>query len=1252
MIRAGYMKKLCLVIGLGVLVNFCAAADRPPERIVVALDDNYPPYIFRDDNGAIKGYLIDLWALWSEKTKIAVELQATNWSAAQASFGEGKADVLDTVFKTPERQKTMAFSLPYENLNVPIYVHRTIQGIESPQTLKTFAVGAKLGDACVDRLTENGVIRIDTFSSYAALVKAAVAGDVLVFCLDQPPAQFLLAKASATKEFYPAFTFYQGQFHRAVKLGNESLLATVNRGFSAISEQEIQALRKKWMGESFPVERVGQTTLIVLLAGLAVGVLLILWNIVLRRQVRRRTHDLEVERQRLKAIVDGVGAYIFIKGLDHRFEYVNQEVCDFLGCSQEEVVGHADSDFFDAETVAMFHEADCQVFERGEKVQTIEKRVVKQGEAPISLLSIKVPMFSPDGKVTALLGISTEISAQLAQEKMLRELGDDLSATLSAIPDLLIELDEDGRYCNIWSGPGEEDLYLKREKLLGELVSDKLPPEAAATVMAAIAEAGEKGVARGHQVCLHLRNGDQWFELSVALKPGEASPRRFMVISRNISERLAAQEALLAAQAESEKLLAQADASRMALLSILEDQKQAESSLRKLSQAVEQSPVAVVITDLDARIEYVNQAFISSSGYTFEQVKGKNPRMLHSGQTPAETYTALWKSLLAGEAWSGQFVNRRRTGEIYYEHAVISPIRQDDGLVTHYLTVKQDITENKKIGEELDRHRHHLEELVEHRTAELALAKETAEVANKAKTAFLANMSHEIRTPMNAIVGLTHLLQRSVEDAEQLVKLHKIRESADHLLAVINDVLDISKIEAEKLELESVNFELKPLIVRVINLVQERADAKGLAICVAPLPEGLGSLVGDPTRLSQALLNYLGNAVKFTAQGSVTVVCQVIERTEAQLRLRFEVNDTGVGIPEDVQQRLFNAFEQADNSTTRHYGGSGLGLAITRRLAILMGGDAGVLSKPNEGSSFWFTANFAIATVDTPKSPIFDVPASVEEMISAQRYQGYRVLLCEDNEINQEVAMTLLQDVGILVDLAENGLEAIHKAPNGKYDLVLMDMQMPVMDGIEATRHMRVLPNCGQLPIIAMTANAFSEDKQRCIAAGMNDFVTKPVNPDVLYSVIAKWLPHSKAETEQKPIVSEKQTVTSPIKVDLATALKQIPGVDAEAGLEMMRGNAERFARLLRLFNTNHGQTIVELRAALVEGDMAQAERIIHSLKGVSGTLCIRRVFMLASTLNTMIRGREDLATIEALLPELSDELSAVCLAIQQLPEA
>jgi two-component system sensor histidine kinase/response regulator len=660
-----------------------------------------------------------------------------------------------------------------------------------------------------------------------------------------------------------------------------------------------------------------------------------------------------------------------------------------------------------------------------------------------------------------------------------------------------------------------------------------------------------------------------------------------------------------------------------------------EEQLRKLYLAVEQSSESIMITNLDPAIEYVNAAFERNTGYSRSEVIGQNPRLLRSGKTPRETYEALWDALPHGQAWKGVFINRRKDGSEYIELARVTPIRQPDGYITHYVAVKEDITEKKRMGDELDRHRHHLEDLLSERTAELrdaetkyrtvadftydwetwiddtghwlycsptcervtgyraeefmarpelyleithdadraslfdhlhegerngvrdieyrihhkngelrwiehlcqpvkdaagkslgrrvsnrditerkrseeALrqARDQADAANHAKSTFLANMSHELRTPMNGVMGMVDMALRRATDPQQIDWLNKSKSSAQHLLGVINDILDISKIEADRLTLESVSFRFGEVLENLLSLLGHKAQEKQLRLLVDLEPEvPRMAFLGDPLRLGQILLNLAGNALKFTDHGSITVRARLLEDHPEDVLIRIEVADTGIGITPEQQQRLFTAFEQADGSMTRKYGGTGLGLAISKRLVQLMGGEIGVKSTPEQGSTFWFTVRLGKSTNAVLPVPTFTGKTADERLLD--EYAGTRILLAEDEPINQEVSRGLLEDAGLVVDLAEDGLQALDLAKMNRYALILMDMQMPHLNGVEATMAIRALPAYAQTPILAMTANAFDEDRQVCLDAGMNDHIAKPVDPDKLYETLLAWLEKS-----------------------------------------------------------------------------------------------------------------------------------------------
>ena len=390
----------------------------------------------------------------------------------------------------------------------------------------------------------------------------------------------------------------------------------------------------------------------------------------------------------------------------------------------------------------------------------------------------------------------------------------------------------------------------------------------------------------------------------------------------------------------------------------------------------------------------------------------------------------------------------------------------------------------------LENHRDQLESQIAERTAALSDSMHAAEAANRAKSTFLANMSHEIRTPLNAITGVLHLIRREGLLPGQAEHLDKIDTAGRHLLDLINGVLDLSKIEAGKLVLASLPLSIPMLIGNLVSMQQERAAAKQLALATEIDPAIPEHLIGDSVRLQQALLNYVSNALKFTDAGGVMLRVRLIERGGDDVLLRFEVEDSGVGIAAEDMATLFSEFEQIDNSPTRCHGGTGLGLAITRRFARLMGGDAGASSEPGRGSLFWFTARLRIDHAPKLPSPVFDAGETMRRLAAISR--GKRLLLVEDDLLNREIALSMLEEVGLVADIAGDGQQAVAAIGKQHYDLVLMDMQMPVMDGLSATRAIRAMPQFASLPIIAMTANAFDDDRQRCRDAGMNDFVAKP----------------------------------------------------------------------------------------------------------------------------------------------------------------
>jgi PAS domain S-box-containing protein len=602
--------------------------------------------------------------------------------------------------------------------------------------------------------------------------------------------------------------------------------------------------------------------------------------------------------------------------------------------------------------------------------------------------------------------------------------------------------------------------------------------------------------------------------LFLALLAGGAT---WWTVRRQLASLLAAAETLAAPSAARQPLQAlpvaredeigQLLAGFNALLATLQQREKALRLEQQFSQLILDSLPGIfyLYTYPEYHLVLWNKQHETLLGYDAAEMKGRHLADWHLPEAREAVLDAMHAAMRRGGCSVEAALLAKDGRRVPF---FLSGVRFEAHQQTYLLGIGTDISERKHAEAELEQHRHHLADLVSSRTAELAQARDAAEAANRAKSAFLANMSHEIRTPMNAILGMANILRRGSVTAVQAERLKHIDTAGKHLLEVINNVLDLSKIEAGKFAIDDAPVAVCGVLGNVRSILSERAQAKGLDLRVecATFPP---DLYGDPTRLQQALLNYATNAIKFTERGAVTLRAIPHDEDDASsLCVRFEVEDSGIGIAPEALPRLFNAFEQADNSTPCKYGGTGLGLAITRRLAELMGGDVGARSVPGVGSTFWFTARLRNrSSARTVRQPL----AADAERLIRLRHRGCRLLLVDDEPANLAVARDLLEDSGLRVDTARDGAEAIGKASATAYALIVMDIKMPVVDGLAATRQIRQLPGHAATPILALTANAFAQDKARCLAAGMNDFLVKPIDPETVFASLLEWLEHGAA---------------------------------------------------------------------------------------------------------------------------------------------
>ncbi len=610
--------------------------------------------------------------------------------------------------------------------------------------------------------------------------------------------------------------------------------------------------------------------------------------------------------------------------------------------------------------------------------------------------------------------------------------------------------------------------------------------------------------------------------------------------------------------------------------------KRAEDELATLSLVASSTDNMVIITDVMGAIEWVNAAFERRTGYALQEIAGRRPGTFLQGPKSDQRAVARIRSAIANRrSIREEIINYTKSGEEYWVVVQITAVQNSDGVVDRFIAVQTDSTARKSQEQEILRQKEELEDRVLLRTAELAKAKEDAESAALSKSVFIANMSHEIRTPLNAIIGLSHLCLDTELTARQRDYLTKTERAANNLVRIVNDILDFSKIEANALVLEYAPFELAAVLGNVDAVVGTLARAKQLDFVIDVAGDVPKWILGDSLRVEQVLLNLVSNAVKFTDHGGVSIEVRQLFSQRLGHCLEFVVRDTGIGLNPGQAEFLFEAFAQADSSTTRQYGGTGLGLAICKRLVEQMGGTIRVESIPTKGSAF----TFAVAVDAAPAQLSPPVPLGG----AGVRLDDTRILVAEDNEFNQQVAKELLESVGAEVVIARNGADALACLErDSRIDIVLMDIQMPGMDGIEATRRIRANPRHAGLVVIAMTANAGVDDRARCIAAGMDDFQIKPIVPAHLFAVLAKWLP------DQDRALRD---------VDTDHDLDAVPSVQFDVLATLLQHDATQIARFSEMFLAAGRDTLVEMEVAYVANDLHEIGRLAHRVKSSAATV-------------------------------------------------
>lgn len=643
-------------------------------------------------------------------------------------------------------------------------------------------------------------------------------------------------------------------------------------------------------------------------------------------------------------------------------------------------------------------------------------------------------------------------------------------------------------------------------------------------------------------------------------------------------------------------------------------QKRALDEIAMLSIVASSTDNLVMITDAGGRIEWVNRAMVATSEYAADELVGRCPEeMLRGPETDSETLERIRRAIREGVSIRETVLNYSKTGKPYWTSVNLTPIHGKDGKVERFIAVLSDVTTLKRHEQEILRQKDELEERVQMRTAELAKAKEAAEKAALARSAFIANMSHEIRTPLNAIIGMSWLCLQTELDAKQRDLIRKASLAAENLMRLVNQILDVSKIESGGLLLEAAEFTLENVLANVDGIVGGLARSKGLTFRIARAPGLPPRLIGDALRLEQVLTNLAANGVKFTPTGSVEIAVHAAHADGERVVLEFAVTDTGIGMTEAQIARLFRPFTQADSSTTRKYGGSGLGLAISNSLAQMMGGGLTVESCPGVGSTFRFTACFGAVGARTVAAAASAPAAGSTPDDWTDKLRGRRILVAEDNEFNQQVIRDLLELVGVEVCLAANGREVLEKiASSARFDLLLLDVHMPELDGYAVTRHIRQDPARAGLVIVAMTADAGVEGRNACLRAGMDGFLSKPVVPALLYQTIHTWLLHAGAHPETEPPLKAGNAIEPGSGVPAADALA--PN-DFARLQRLAQNDSARMVRLGAKFFQTSREIVARMQDAHGRRNAGELAALAHRLKGAAATIGAAALFDLCREL-------------------------------------
>ncbi len=1247
----------------------------------LGVDPAWLPIEFFSEQGDYQGIASEYITYLS--AMLSVEMQpekGLSWADVITAAETKKIDLLPAIARTEEREKYLNFTQPYINFPLVIFTKNTASYINSLDDLEGKKIIVEQDYMAHDLLERDYphfiIIPVETTADALALL-AEGGGDAYVGNL--MVASYVIAQRGYTNIKVSAPTDYSYDLSIGVRNDWPELIPILQKGLDSLTTEQKMAIQQKWISIRYDLGTDYRMVWQVVVVAAIILLLILFWSYTVQRQKER----LRISEERFQLAMAATSDCLWDWNIITNKIYYSPSYIQMLGYTENEFSRHYDS------WVELLHPDDStaaltvinQAIESKTPRYEHEFRLrTKQGNYLNILSKGGVVSQGKMGEALRILGTQADITARKQAELLLRK----LSRAVDQSPSMVMITDCNGTIEYINPKFIEITGYTLKE------IQGKKP---------SILNSGLNSAELYKDMWQTISSGQDWMgELQNKKKSGEIYWERETISpvvdeSGVISHYIALKEDISA-------------------------RKEAEEDLRVFKRFAETSGQGFGITTLDGAFTYANRALSRMLGEpSVERLYKKNSLSFYPKETLARFQSDVLPTLKIKDQWHGELLLKNSAGTLIPTLESLFVIRDEQGVARYFGNVLTDITERKNSEQALQD------------------AKELAEQANASKSEFLANMSHEIRSPLNAVMGMTYLLQQTVLTAHQKDYLSNILSSSQALLGVINDILDFSKIEAGHLSIEQTNFVLEEVFDTLSNLVSLQASKKGLEIIFSIDKNIPRTLVGDPLRLGQILINLTSNAVKFTEQGQIVVSVTLSEEKNGQVLLRFSVQDTGVGIQQENVWKLFEPFTQADGSTTRQYGGTGLGLTISKQLTTMMEGEIGADSVQGQGSTFYFTVKLGravdvlekeftpnidlrgmrVLVVDDNKAARETLRAMLESfsfqvsvatsgasalvelertyngapeccydlvlmdwkmpgmngvevsriiqkngwmtnsptiimvtaygredvMKSAQQagiegflvkpinpstlfdtiietlapkleedkqsppplsstprnLQGARILVVEDNHINQRVAQEFLQSVGIDVTIASNGQLAIDAIENSSFDLVLMDLQMPVMDGYQATKMIRQDSRYQDLPIVAMTAHAMAGDRDKCLAAGMNDHIAKPIIPEILFNTIGKWLSVSHdADHDISDVIDLEPITTQQLPMNVA-------GIDLTKGLLRVGGNPHFLLSLLQDFVSDHGDDSETLNKALLDKDYEHARRLVHTLRSIAGSI-------------------------------------------------